>query len=269
MLKLRSICTLLPAVVVFVAPLGISCRAIVGSYEVGPTASDAGADTFGIDAPPGDTPIVDTGGPPKDAPPSLFTSCKKLLDATPGATDGVYSLALKEGPTQTSCDMARGGYTLVAIRSTRTASDVWKTGAVTKTRALTDPRADTDLVLDVDWTQLGFTEVIYEIGPTRISFPTLTAGEINNARTALSTFAVRPGDEHPDCFISGVRHMACSAAPKPPGDPPQSIGWAYDPTTTTPDSPVGTPPCWWGYSTELGAHDCQSGAISPGHVWVR
>lgn len=57
-----------------------------------------------------------------DATPSL--SCLEILRATPGASDGIYTVLMTGGPTpsKVTCDMTNGGWTLVASVSQASAS---------------------------------------------------------------------------------------------------------------------------------------------------
>ena len=164
----------------------IACRALVGSYEVGPATPNDGAlegaaeaDVSladATDASPSDAPdvapesTIDTTPPetrPFDAPPfeaPTQSSCRGYHDANPGALDGHYQLAIPGGPWDVWCDMKNGGYTLVALHSsTASGSSVWHDAVgVTKTHALFNPDADVDAILDLspDWNELGFTEVV-------------------------------------------------------------------------------------------------------------
>ncbi len=264
------------ALVVLFAPLGllatlpfapVACRAIVGSYEVGdagpPDAHGPPGDTARDDTtPPIDTtPLPDTNDAHDTLPP--LTACRQLGS---GVGDGVHHLVLKSGEVDVWCDMSRGGYTLVALRSGKTDTTGWKTNAVSKVRRLDSPMNDTDAVLDVDWNDLGFSEVVYEIGapPTRISFPILTPDQKNSAKTALFTFSAGPSTPHPDCVIAGTNVPACAPPPPPPGTPDQSIGWVYDPLYKTTGKD-----CWWGFGGSLGSQSCDTGGVGIGRVWVK
>lgn len=247
----------------------VACRAIVGSYEVGNVADSGPPDGHG---PPNDSRPLDDTRPPDDTstadtPPdggAPITSCRQLVGKV--TVDGVQHLTLKSGAVDVWCDMGRGGYTLVATRAGNTPPNAWKSGTVPKVTRLDNPMSDFDAVLDVDWTELGFDEVVYEIGgpPTRISFPVLSSAEKAGAKAALFTFAVGTTGPHPDCSISGSTIPACSPPPPPPGSPDQSIGWVYDPLY----SKTGKE-CWWGYGTSLGTQSCDTGGVGMGRVWVR
>jgi hypothetical protein len=252
-----------------------ACRAIVGSYEIG-DGKDAATGDAKIDstaeiavdsAPPLDSSedvAVDTG----DA--GLLSSCRAILAASPSSVDGIYSIAAKEGPVRVWCDMTRDkkGYTLVAVRSASTSSSPWRSEVgVIKVRELIDPLKPDDAVLDIDWTQLAFDEVIYELGPppaTRALFSTLTTTQKSGARGALSVLP-RPEDK-PTCVIDSTPYPACSPPPldggvgPPPGDPGKGLGWLFSPTGVS---------CWWAWDISLGAQECKTGKAGGGRVWVR
>jgi hypothetical protein len=257
-----------------------ACRAIVGSYEVGPTQKDTGATDANVDvATEGgsdSTPSLDSSDDGVDTAVAIDTadagplsSCRAYLAANPASPDGVYALAAKEGPVRAWCDMTRDkkGYTLVATRSASTSSDAWRSeSAVTKTLELVDPIRPDDAVLAIDWTQLGFDEVIYELGPpptpTRALFPSLTTEQKSGARGALSLLP--PPEKKPTCIVDSISYPACSPpgadGGPPPGDPGRGLGWLFSPTGVS---------CWWAWSTSLGAQECKTAKVGGGRVWVR
>ena len=251
-----------------------ACRAIVGSYEVGPehdaqpgsdTKVDLGTDGVAIDSTPPTDSGTDVGVDAGDAGP--LASCLAYFKAG-FTTDGVFTIASKEfGSVRAFCDMTRGGYTLVATRSATTGSAAWRgESSVVKLKDLGDLARKDDSVLDIDWTQLAFTEVIYELGPpptpTRASFPTLTTAQKSGARGALSLLP--SPDQKPVCIVDGASYMACSPPPgdggPPPGDPGKGLGWLYSPTGVM---------CWWAWDTSLGAQECKTAKAGGGHVWVK
>ena len=265
--------TFVPCAVVAALAALSSCRAIVGNYEVGP-AHDAGGSDSTAEISVDSTPAVDSSG---DAGSDLGTdagdagplaSCNAYLLAGSKA-DGVYSIAAKEGPARVFCDMTRdgGGWTLVATKSPSTSASPWRgESGVTKTLELIDPATPGDAVLAIDWTQLGFTQVIYDLGPpptpTRAFFTTLTTDEKNGARGALSLL---PGPTlKPKCTIDGIDYPACSPPPGDGGGPPpggdKALGWLYSPTGVS---------CWWAYDTSSGSQECKTGKAGGGHVWVK
>ena len=251
-----------------------ACRAIVGNYEVGPT-HDAGSDStaeIAVDStPPVDSSTdagLDLGSDAADGG-GLLASCNAYLLAGSSKGDGIYSLAAKEGAVRVWCDMSRdgGGWRLVATKSPSTSASAWHgESAVNKTLELIDPATPGDAVLAIDWAQLGFTQVIYDLGPpptpTRAFFTTLTTDEKNGARGALSLLPMPT--LKPKCTIDGVDYPACSPPPPDGGGPPpggdKALGWLYSPTGVS---------CWWAYDTSNGSQECKTAKPGGGHVWVK
>jgi hypothetical protein len=189
-------------------------------------------------------------------PSTRLDSCRAILDADPAAREGHHVLDLAIGPVEVYCDMARGGYTLVATRSSKTDGAAWDRG-VPAVFDLSE-MLDQDRVLGIDWTDLRFHEVIYELGGTRVSFAALTEDDRLNARNRLAL--PLPPELHPTCQLDGETFLNCSPPPPPPLDPKRHRGWVYCPQTIQ---------CWWAYAGAIGAADCRGGSGVIGKVWVR
>ena len=117
---------------------------------------------------------------------------------------------------------------------------------------------DEDRVLGIDWTELHFTQIVYELGETRIVFAALTDDDRANARARLAM--PLPPELHPSCELEGMIIPHCLPPPPPPPDPRNHRGWVYCPRMTA---------CWGAYAGARGAADCRSGAATSARVWVR
>lgn len=281
----------------------LGCSALVGSFELeGEDAqpADALADSTGGDALPDtatvdsaldtsavgadtadsavvdtfvrDTAVADTFVPDASRGP---TSCKAIIALNPSATPGPQTLRLASGDVITFCDFSpgRGGYTLVALRKSTTAGTGWiGESGVEKSKNMGSPDGDLDRVLDANWMEIGFNEVVYDLGVqsgpmlpsgTRVAFTNLTGTQQADARAALGkhygpTMRI-------DCAIEGIPYSKCVAPAPPPGDPMATLGWVHAPAGTI---------CYWAAvpsdaGAALGAPRCDTGVVGRGRVWVK
>jgi hypothetical protein len=243
------------------AAMTMGCQSILGEYELGPTDTGGPA----TDSATG----VDTNMPATDTPPAL-KSCKAIRAG--GVTD--------DGPQplgdgfRTFCDMRRedGGFTLVAMRSSKTDGSAWfGEAAVTKTKSIDGPDDDRDMILDIsDWRQLGFTEVVYELGidlnsgmrpfyGERVHFSMLDSGKQGDARMGLAKHVFKT--DRPSCKVGTTVVQYCFGDMPAAGENPmQSYGWVFSPTGT---------PCDFAQGAKIGSRGCNTGKVGAARIWVR
>jgi hypothetical protein len=249
----------------WVLPFVIGCQSILGDYELGPT--DSGTDSVTTT----DTAVTDTGTTETG---SKATSCKEKKAKDPTASDGPIEV---QPGVKAFCDMRRqnGGWTLVAMRASNTDGSAW-TGepAPLKTQQLDKPDENRDMVLDINWTLLGFTEVRYELGIDLngsmprygeiATFAMLDPGKQAAARDALKQHIFRT--DRPSCTLGADPPSApidyCFSMTMPPAgeDPKNSYGWVYMPQSTV---------CYFAETGKVGSPGCATGKVGAARVWVR
>jgi len=267
-----------------------ACQAIVGSYEVGSGDTGAALDSETSDAlteTAADGALPDTAAPDTAATDGaadaalVVTSCKAHKAKDPTLGNGPQPIIPKGSPgypdgLTTFCEMDKsGGSTLVAIRASNTNAFKWRTMPPAATLPSTveksfnlGPEDDKDAYLAIDWTLLGATEIVYELGvPTtvgapksRLSFRELTSAQIGAGLIALTKGHMKA--DRPNCFVDMATTAVTNCWPSapPPGDPMKSIGWPHAPTGTL---------CYWGYDDANGTLACDGTTSGRGRIFVK